>query len=134
MSINGGLFEAADLLVKMNVGDVLVNNAPLSDVPLEKIKGNIVLDTVMTDSDLTITMTEGSVTLTDSSIQGDLAISTTTGNVALNSVITAADSSVRMTNGSVILKGSSIQGDFALVVADAAEWIDNEFKLEDLSI
>lgn len=103
VTLVGAKLLAGDLIVIEQDGDVTVKQASLSDIKIENLKSNVVLDQVTTDSDTTINDTGGSVTITSSTLGSDVAIS-------LNGTVTIEDSSFSLEdvlisgNGPVVIR------------------------------
>ncbi len=73
--IIGNTLSSGDLIVVEQEGNIVVRNATLSDLNLNRVKGNIVLDQVTADSDASITETTGTVMMSRSKLDGDFSLS-----------------------------------------------------------
>ncbi len=74
--IQNAVMTAADVSVTEQTGNVVLTNLSLSDIAIEKLVGSVTLTALATDSDSTLSDITSTVSITNSSFQGDVSILT----------------------------------------------------------
>lgn len=104
--ISGNQMRAADVIVSNQVGNVKMTDTGLSDLALSSITGGVTLNRVNADSDGSVTLLKGPLSITNSIFSGDLILSnnqavTLRGNSFSNEVV-----SVTGNSGPVVVVGN----------------------------
>ena len=101
----GATLAAGDFVVIERTGDVELNRTLVSDVKIEKSKGNIALENVTTDSDTTIKENIGIVTIADSTLGSDVEINQN-GDVTMTGNSFSLEDVLISKNGMVTIDGN----------------------------
>ena len=81
VTLNGATLSNGDFIVSEYNGDVILQDTEISDLLISKSKGSLTVTNVDADSDTSITEQDGSVTLTNFDSLGDFLINDVTGNL-----------------------------------------------------
>lgn len=131
----GATLSAGDLIVIEQHGDVLLYSTSLSDIKVQGITGNVILDGVTTDSDTSIVGITGNVKIESSELRdlfGDVEIKSV-GDVTLSNTAIASDMSIT-DSGAVALDLLTLDGDVILISNGGVNFTRNYVSLEDVMI
>lgn len=84
VSITAGMLLGADLIVSEQTGNVMVQDAHLSDITVTNIDGSVTLKSIVADSDGSVTGTSGNLLIKGSSFAGDFSTFGNKGTVTLD--------------------------------------------------
>lgn len=122
----GAILTAGDFSVLEQTGDVILQEARVSDIKLEKNTGSLTMSNVLADSDTTITGQTGNVLLGNLNTIGDFIIKEVFGGVTLaDSSFTLEDVSILLVTGSVTVRDNTRLSLAVTEVGGMVEIIDN---------
>jgi fibronectin-binding autotransporter adhesin len=75
IAVTNAALSASDIIVSEQTGNIDLNGVNPSDLSIELVTGSVSLSSLSTDSDSTVKGITGALTVTGSSFQGDLAVS-----------------------------------------------------------
>lgn len=125
--------DSGDLNVVEQAGAVQVVGGTVSDVLVEKVKGNIELRNIKTDSDTSISKNIGNIKLAQSTIQGDLLISQNKGAVnVLGNDLRLEVATITRNSGPVNIKKNK-NASFNIVENRAVQFVGNNGRSVSIS-
>ena len=110
VTVRDAIMASGDLGVVEQEGNVLVINGTLSDIKIEKIKGNVTLKQVTTDSDSQIGDNDGDIFINRSSFTGDVEIKLNKAVTVKNSSFSLEDISIIGNQGPILIRNNKELG------------------------
>ena len=116
VTVKGADLSSSDFIVSEYVGNVVLQDADVSDLLVSKSEGTVTITNVDADSDTKITEHDGDVTLTNVESLGDFMVDTVTGDVVFElSDFGAEDAVFSFIDGDVTIKDNT---DFSVEVKE----------------
>lgn len=110
LTINGDTSDVScaanvkSLTVNLSTGDTHLNGASADQAEISSTTGDVKIDLLTSDGDVSVTTTTGDILMTDVSCQNFTAESTT-GDITLGGILAKKDLKITCTTGDVIING-----------------------------
>lgn len=104
VTVKGADLASSDFIVSEYDGDIILQDAQVSDILVASNTGSLTITNANADSDSSITEHDGSITLTDVTSLGDFLVNDVTGNVELkDSALGLEDAKLSLIDGTVTI-------------------------------
>lgn len=131
----GNDLPSGDLIIVEQTGNVMIKRVTLSDITVQSVTGELMIEDFMTDSDGAITLDSGSVMIKRANFTGDVSIQAGNGPVMYTGGSIAGDIKVDGVMGSVVLSAVSLEGDTAITGTNGSVTVsDSMFKKENVVV